>query len=341
MSNYYIASLATLLLLTLGSTAIVAQTYTTSDGKVSFTSPCACILEDIEYEFDGAEGNIFGEVFTCVRSDSTKPYLIVELYYTHYPASYIHSDSSTTLVSGFVNSVGEFYSDANEYQLMTTSYETLNGFTGKQFGVKELSTGYQIRKQAYLVDSMLIELVVTNENWFSEVSSNSLKSLQLDSSLVQDAVLFTEVIDTASYTVNFPGSPTLMEQTVDSDLGPVHIRFQLLDLSQSSGALVYMSAESKFPGPVPATAAEEAARFSRSVQGAVSSMNGTLISVTPIEFAGLPGREFTMVSLDGALNGHFRILSKGNLIYQMGLMSSEVVPATTATAFFESFRLNN
>jgi hypothetical protein len=102
------------------------------------------------------------------------------------------------------------------------------------------------------------------------------------------------VLQSTHYSIRFPQKPTDQDQTVNSALGPLQIHMHIYDASNAANDsnLAYVVAETQYPDSSVSSDKKDKLDgfFSGMVNGAVSNVNGKLLSVEPIDMNGYPGR---------------------------------------------------
>lgn len=263
-------------------------------------------------------------------------------YTSYYPANYMHSDSSYASIEGFINSaVATLYADSNFIHL-NTRYLFLNGFPGKEFRFRVNSSGGQLIYRVYLVESHLIEIAVNADSWFKETTSDFFDSFLIDEALVNSSDYgFSHALE-PSYEINFPAEPELVENLIETEIGPIFMRIELLDRSRAGEeGTVYMAQEASYPLSFIVDSTNREVIYDNSVAGAMSSTNGKILWQKEITIAGNKGRQVMASMAGGSLFGTYQMVIVGNQLYVLGVMSGENKTNEAGERFLSSFKLKN
>jgi hypothetical protein len=132
------------------------------------------------------------------------------------------------------------------------------------------------------------------------------------------------------FSVEMPGQPTFQTQVAQTALGPLELH--LATLVDGEGA--YFASWSDYPA---GSITDPAASLIGARDGAVTNINGTLVTDAPIERAGLPGHSLTATVAGGTYQAE--ILLQGDRMFQMGVASSDNATGFDPERFFASFKL--
>lgn len=168
--------------------------------------------------------------------------------------------------------------------------------------------------------------------------------LSIASVTAQDKNWDTTKDNDRNYRIDFPSSPTASSQEVPTDVGPINMDMYMLDLSAdaSSKNLIYMTAYSEYPemGGDYSDESLQQSMLDGSVDGAVSNVNGTLISVEKIKFNGFNGRMAKVSLYDNAYIIYLKnVLVENKLYFIQVITTKEHDNNAEIKRFFDSFEL--
>ena len=264
-----------------------------------------------------------------------------ELHVSRYPSTYINSDSSFSIIEGFINSTVTELLESNDFEYINSALEFQDGYPGKSFKFKEKSSNKLHEYEVYLIQNYLIELIThsVSTNWFSKSKSrffDSFKTLDVASNKINYGI---PIIESDSYTITFPSKPEINNLFVDTNYGIVNIRMQTLDLSQATNVLVYMSGESKYNEDFMIDSTALTNFYIESMNGSIKSMNAEHISHNEFKYSTqLRGLEFQASLQNGKITSRNRILYNEGRLYTLGVITNSE-DKLSGQAFIDSFSL--
>ncbi|NER13756.1 hypothetical protein GWK08_09920 [Leptobacterium flavescens] len=150
-------------------------------------------------------------------------------------------------------------------------------------------------------------------------------------------------IEGEGYRVDFPSQPKKQTNTIPSQIGDLEMKFYILDNSfnPNDDNLVYMSAFTAYPEEY---MSNEDPGFKDTVldgavNGAVTNVNGKLLSKENIFFNGFPGRT-AKIEIQGSTIINQKIVLVDNLLYICQIICmADKDDNKSMKAFFDSFDL--
>ncbi|NVK27777.1 MAG: hypothetical protein HWE14_07020 [Flavobacteriia bacterium] len=146
------------------------------------------------------------------------------------------------------------------------------------------------------------------------------------------------------YSVEFPQEPEPSERTVASAVGELTLNIHMYDASISGipdNNLIYMTNVTDYPGE-PFDKRSEADRdgvFDGAINGAVTNINGSLVSEEEIELQGVEGRSVKISIYEGQAFVYMRLFLKGNSLYLLQVITlGENDGNDELDAFMSSFK---
>ena len=146
------------------------------------------------------------------------------------------------------------------------------------------------------------------------------------------------------YSVQFPSVPTASDQTIPSEIGPLHMKMQMLDQSKdnSKSNMLYLANHTIYPNKYEAfkDTANLSVFYKEAINGAVTNVNGKLLTEKDIFYKEYPGKE---IKIDYG-NGYAIITARMFLIgYDMYMIQTITETAKDDNKemdnFFDSFEL--
>jgi hypothetical protein len=127
-------------------------------------------------------------------------------------------------------------------------------------------------------------------------------------------------VKSAGYKIEFPLQPTESTQVVDSEIGELTLNIQMLDLTSGDAIndnWVYMVNFTKYPKEFVDSDDKSALAtlFRSSIDGAVTSVNGKLLSEKKVKLGSYPGREVKIDFQDGLAIIRMRLYLVENKMY--------------------------
>ncbi len=147
-----------------------------------------------------------------------------------------------------------------------------------------------------------------------------------------------------SYSIQFPQKPTENPQVVESEVGQLKLNIFMHDASedQSDENLMYMVNCTEYPFAIMDT--EDSSLlddfYRSSIDGAVSNVNGKLLTEEIIKLDDHVGREVTVDFQDGMAIIQMRIFLVGNRLYLLqSFTETPKHPNKSVAKFMDSFEL--
>ena len=271
-------------------------------------------------------------------SDTTHRNYMYGVLSTVYPSSHIHSDSSFSLINGFLNSsINDFIVD-DKYELLTSTLEIIDGYPGKEFDIKVLSNGALVIFRSYLIENQLLQLfVMAKENyWFNMDIDNYFSSLKLLDRPQNNVSYGFTVIKEPTYTIKFPSKPTEQNQFIDSQVGQLNMRMKMLERDVQNGDIVFMAAETKYPEGIEIDGDEY---LTNAMNGSLNSTNATLIESKKIKYKEFDGIEFYSSLNNGTAISINRFFLINGTAYMQVVYSTEKTKSKEVDKFFKSFEV--
>ena len=127
-------------------------------------------------------------------------------------------------------------------------------------------------------------------------------------------------VKSAGYKIEFPSEPTESIQKVDSEIGELTLNIQMLDLTTGDGDSdnwVYMVNFTKYPKEFIDSDDKEslATLYRSSIDGAVTSVKGKLISEKEVKLGSYSGREVKIDFQEGLAVIRMRLFLVDNKMY--------------------------
>ena len=303
-------------------------------------------LQEPEFSVDSSE---FGDSFLKTYywevnvSDSLHQNNYYSISAETYPSDFIHSDSSLSVIEGFINSTQNSLIEDKDFTLLSSTLDEKYGFPGKIFKWKSNTNNNFLQFQIYLIDNTLFQLAVVSK---ATDAHNIFVKKYFDSFKLIDSKKGTfsipEISNEKTYKIEFPEEPTNQKKTADSDLGKLHMDIQVLEPKKKSDNLVYVSIETKYPSP--ATDEDDLyslnSFYKRSIDASLSSVNGELISITDIYYNDKLGKEYRCYFSGGKALMVYRVFYIKDHYYSFGVITVPKKDNNKAMIkFFESFKL--
>ena len=144
------------------------------------------------------------------------------------------------------------------------------------------------------------------------------------------------------FSIDFPGTPQVMDQKLPSEVGELTMDMFVVDQSDNETAdnMIYMVVRSEYPIKADDIDAETAqGMLDGSVNGAVTNVNGKLVEEKKVELNGIPGRK-VKIEVQGAFM-YLNIYLKKQFIYAAQVICmADKDKNTNISKFFESFKIN-
>lgn len=264
---------------------------------------------------------------------------------TTYPSKFIHSDSALNLVEGFINSTQNSLIDDSTYTSLSSTLIEKNGYPGKAFRWKSKEGNIFFEFHVFLVENRLFELSVVsrqgeNHNIYIDKFFNSFEF----NDIPKGKFVLPQSSNKRTISVKFPMTPEAQTKILDSEYGKLTVDLQMLELKSLSDNRVYMAMETEYPNKIidENNPDEVSAYYKKSIDGAINSVNGTLVSVNDIYYNGKPGKEFRCSISEGKILMVYRVFYINHRAYSLGVLTLPNNDKNKAMMkFFDSFEIKN
>jgi len=259
-----------------------------------------------------------------------------------YPESYIHSDSLLSSVEDFINSTQNSLLEDDTYTLLSSSLLEKDGFPGKEFRWKTNDNVF-FRFQTFLVENKLFQLSVVsregeNHNIYINKFLNSFKLVDIPNGNFQIPKKTFE----RTISVKFPGNPKEEIKNIDSDYGKLTLDVQMLEPTSKDDNMIYIAMETRYPSNVVDQNDTYALNsfYKKSIDGALNSINGELISINDIFYKGKLGKEIKCYFSNGQALITYRFFIVDDKLFTLGVITQPDNDKNKAmNKFFESFAI--
>lgn len=257
-----------------------------------------------------------------------------------YPLEYVHSDSSFALIDGFLNSTVSSFTEDSTFSMVNTGFLLPQGYPGKYYKYKLSPANALLEYRSYLIQNQLIELWVISkpDAWFNTSKDKFFSSFTPLNRPRNTIDYGFTVIDTSSFEIAFPETPTLQDAFVDSELGKLHLRLHILERKASAGNVVFLSSELKYPDQFEILDENKEEFYTNAIDGSLQSTQGTLLNRQDITYNGFTGVEMQASIQNGLLTGTYRIFIIEKFMYMMGVLSTNKDLDKEALDFLDSFK---
>lgn len=259
-----------------------------------------------------------------------------------YPSDFIHSDSLFTIVEGFINSTQNSLLEDDTYTLLSATILEKNGFPGKEFRWKTNDDIF-FRFQVFLVENTLFQLSVVsrqgeNHNINIHKFLDSFKIVGVPKgNFVKPVSNFTRTIS-----IKFPVKPKEEIRTIDSEYGKLTLDMQILEPTSDDDNMVYIAMETRYPNEIfdHGNTYELNNFYKKSIDGALNSVNGELISINDIFYEEKLGKEVKCYFSNGQALMIYRFYCIEDKLFTLGVITSPDNDKNKAmNKFFKSFAI--
>lgn len=262
---------------------------------------------------------------------------------TTYPSNIIHSDSSFSLVEEFINSTQNSLVNDSIYTSLSSTLIEKNGYPGKAFKWKSKEGNVFFEFQVFLVENRLFELSVVsrqgeNHNIYIDKFFDSFEF----NGIPKGKFGLPQSFNKRTISVKFPMAPEEQTKILDSEYGKLTVDLQMLELKSLSDNRVYMAMETEYPNKIidENNPDELSAYYKKSIDGAINSVNGKLVSVNDIYYNGKPGKEFRCSISNGEILMVYRVFYINHRAYSLGVLALPNNDKNKAMMkFFDSFEI--
>lgn len=325
--------------------------------------PNAILAQDKWIEIGGLQDNfklnMFGEIIPSIDTlyieddeilmhswtsnieDESHPNRLYMINSSIYPSSFIHSDSTFSLIEGFLNSgVADLLED-DSYEYLSSTLMILEGYPGKEYKFKEIESGSHIIYRSYLIQNQFLELIsISNpEKWFNLDNDKFHESLKLIDRKTNTIDYGFTLIETPSYEIDFPSEPKEEKMFVDSDVGKLNLSMKILETKNTSGTIAFLSGETKYPENYVMDEKDLEEYYTLSINGTLASTNATLLDRKEFTYKGYKGVEFYASLFEGKITGVYRSVYIENTTYISGVLMTDKTLNKEAKTFMDSFKI--
>jgi len=262
-----------------------------------------------------------------------------------YPSEFIHSDSLSDVVEGFIGSTQNSLIGDDNFTLLSSSLIEKHGYPGKVFKWKSNSNNVFLEFHVYLVENRFFELSVVsqagkNHNPFLDKYFGSFEIISLHTG----NYALPENANERTIIVMFPEVPDEQTKTVDSEYGKLSLDIQILEPQVKEDNMVYIAMETKYPPGV--VNHEDAAAlndlYRKAIDGSLNRINGELISINDVYFQDKLGKEYRCNFSGGKALMVYRYFFIDDNFYSIGVITlPEKDKNKGTTAFFDSFGIKD
>lgn len=276
-------------------------------------------------------------------SDSLHPNSYYYVSLTPYPSDFIHSDSLFEVVEGFINSSQNSIFEDEDFTLLSSSLTEKNGFPGKVFKWKTISNNVFFESQVFLIENNLFELSIVskegeNHNKWINHYFDSFEIVNISAGSFK----LPEILYKSTFEIDFSEKPTEQTKIVDSEYGKLHLNIQMLEPNNKDKNLLYIAMETEYSMNVVDTnnPYELNIFYKKSIDGALNSANGELISIQDIYYKGNPGKEYRFYYSEGMNLIVCRSFYINNRLYFIGVITTPNNDKNKKmTDFLDSFKI--
>lgn len=295
--------------------------------------------ETIEFE-KNKEFPIFTKNWECDLDDTLHPNSYYIISQTDYPNSYIHSDSTITLVNEFINSTQSGLYENSKYKLLSSGSIEKNGYPGKFFKWRSTESDIFFEFQIYLINNKLFQLSIVTDQHHNTYIKSFFESFELVG-ITNGNFKLPSLNQNRTFTINFPSKPKEETKVLDSDDSQVIIDIQILDNKINDiDAFVAMETKMQESFEMPNNNFELNKLYFKSINNSVNSVNGTLVSLNDISYKNINGKEFKVYIGEGEKLMIYRIFFYKNNLYNFGVVTdTQNENNKYVLDFFNSFNL--
>ena len=151
-------------------------------------------------------------------------------------------------------------------------------------------------------------------------------------------------LETKSYKIVFPKTPTPSSQDIDSDIGKLTLNLHIYEVPENvnDSNQLYLLNETAYPDSLINSGKKEILEsfFKNAIAGSVKNVQGKVLAEKNIELSGYPGREISVDYQNGSYVIKMRIYLVKNIVYMLQTISETQKQSNSSAArFFNSFQL--
>jgi len=241
-----------------------------------------------------------------------------------YPSEFIHSDSSSVTIDGFLNSTQNDYINDKEYTLLSSSDIEINGYPGKIFKWKYSNSNVFFESRVFLVNSSLYEIFVLtkeeqNNNKYINLFLNSFELLNIPKGNYSIEI----PIKKATYSIEFPDKYIDSTIIVNSQQYKIVTYIKLCEPKDKSINYLYLSSEAKFPKSIVDVnnKYELDNYYKKTIDATANSMNAKVSVINDISYKKYNGKEYKCYLSDGKVLMIGRLFYINDCLYVMAVMT--------------------
>jgi hypothetical protein len=262
---------------------------------------------------------------------------------SYYPAEFMHSDSSFTVVESFINSSQNSFLENKDLTLLSSTLTVKKGYPGKIFKWKRNVDNVFFEIHIYLIQNKLFELLVICRE--GKNHNNSIHHF-IDSfeptSILTGKFSIPNLKPETILMADFPGTPKEQSQMVDSEFGKLFLTLKSYEPTSQDSNILYMSGETAYEKePINQGDTYSLNKFYKNaIDGSINSINGQLISISDINIEGHLGKEYKAYTTDHNVIIVYRMLYLDKKMFLLGVITpfkNDKNPAMLK--FLNSFRL--
>jgi hypothetical protein len=314
-------------------------TFEEHDFKISFNQPPIASSDSSEFN----DSPLITYYWEDQNEDITHANSYYSISLVSYPSDFIHSDSAFDVVEGFINSTQYGLLDDDTFSLLTSSLIEKNGFPGKSFKWKNKSSNIFFEYQVYLIENKLFQLsVITregqNHNFSIQKFFNSFGLLNTKAGNYKIAISS----DKRTLSIEFPDTPKVDTKILDSEYGKLSLEIQTYEPKSKDDNMVYVALETKYQEKIIDKNDTYALNvfYANSINNALNSVGGTIISIHDIYYNENPGKEFRCYYSEGKAIMVYRLFYIDEILYNLGVMTLPENDKNKAmNKYFQSFKI--
>ncbi len=294
-------------------------------------------------------GRVEWTVFKSEAGDDQN--LSYSVSYTDLPKQIIHSDSLRLLTQLFALTQMDYVGKFGEKAVDNTFFRTINHYPGREFVWNDRAKGISYTRRLYLVKNRLYKLEVSYKSTEKHNKSmvRFLKSFKLLSNEYNQKPEVIPQKAKKNFTILFPGKTNQQEQQAYGVFGPQTITMEMYQVEGGNKVDQFHNfAYSVVYGSWPQDSINKLTNQARKDlivnifrTNPLVAADNNILSQKEGTFNGSWFYEGSAVILAGKASITYRMFLKGNVMYQLGVMSENGYENNERIKqFFDSFRFN-
>jgi hypothetical protein len=295
-------------------------------------------------------GRVEWTIFTSEAGDDQN--LSYSVSYTDLPKQIIHSDSLRLLPQLFALTQMDYVSTFGEKAVDNTFFRTINHYPGREFIWNDRAKNISYTRRLYLVKNRLYKLEVSYKSTEKHNKSTVrfLKSFKLLSHENNQKPEVTPQKAKKNFTIHFPGKANQQEQQAYGVFGPQTITLEIYEVEGGNKVdqfhnLAYSAVYGSWPKDSVNKLTNQARKdliVSIFRTNPLVAADNDILSQKEGTFNGTWYYEVCAVVLAGKASITYRMFLKGNVMYQLGVMSENGYENNERTQqFFDSFKFKD